>query len=401
MMDIDERKQAEEALQEADRHKDKFLATLAHELRNPLAPIRNAAQILRMKEIDDPEARAARDMMDRQVRQMARLIEDLLDIGRIRQDKLRIRKEPVELAQVVEAAVEASRPWIQEAGHTLTIDLPPGPIHLHADPARLAQVLSNLLENAAKYTSKGGHIRLAAEPPGSEAVVSVRDNGIGIPAEYLPRVFEMFSQVGSPPEGSEGGLGIGLSLVRRLVELHGGRIEAHSEGAGRGSEFIVRLPAVGAPAIEKRLPAKEHRPAAQVSNCRVLVVDDNKDAAESLAAMLRIMGNQVRVAHDGYQALEAAAVFQPEAILLDIGLPGLNGYEAARGLRELPGGTDTLLIAVTGWGQAEDAERSRAAGFDQHLVKPVDPDVVVELLATFQRSGRLHRDDGWLARAAQ
>jgi PAS domain S-box-containing protein len=379
--DFTERKQAEEALKEANRRKDDFLATLAHELRNPLAPIRNAAQVLRMKDLADPQLRNARDIIDRQVRQMARLIDDLLDIARITKGKLQLRKERIALAAVIQSAVEASRPLIDAQAHDLTVTLPPAPVHLEADPTRLAQVFSNLLNNAAKYTAKGGRIWLTAERQGSEVAVCVRDTGIGIAAEHLPRLFEMFSQVAPALERSHGGLGIGLALVRGLVGLHGGRVDARSAGPGRGSEFTVRLPV-----LDTARPAGPEAGADGATSCagprrRILVADDLRDSVDSLAMMLRLAGHDIETAHDGLEAVHAAATFRPDVVLLDIGMPKMNGYEAARHIRQQPWGQGMLLVALTGWGQEEDKRRTSEAGFDHHLTKPVEPGALEKLLA--------------------
>jgi signal transduction histidine kinase/ActR/RegA family two-component response regulator len=368
-------------LREADRRKDEFLATLAHELRNPLAPLRNVVELLQRSGGDPTIAEQARSVMGRQLDQMVRLVDDLLDVSRISQGKVQLRKERVELQAVVRSALEAAGPFLQAQGHEWTVTLPPDPIGLEGDAARLAQVLANLLNNAAKYTERGGHIRLTAERRGNEAVVSVRDTGIGIAAEHLPHLFRMFSQVAPALERSQGGLGIGLSLVRGLVELHGGRVEARSGGPGRGSEFVVRLPVVDAP-----LPHGPQQPAEGPREDggrkrRILVVDDNRDAADSLALMLQMMGHETRTAYDGVAAVEAAAKFRPEVVVLDIGLPKRNGYEAARQIRRQGWGEALVLIALTGWGQEEDKRRALEAGFDHHLTKPVDAADLERLLA--------------------
>jgi PAS domain S-box-containing protein len=373
--------QAEQALRDANRRKDEFLATLAHELRNPLAPIRNAAQVLRMKDLADPHLRSARDMIDRQVQQMVRLIDDLLDISRITRGKLQLRTERVELAAVVHSAVEASRPPLDAQAHDLTTTLPPDPVYLEADPIRLAQVISNLLNNAAKYTEKGGHIWLTADRQGSEAVVSVRDTGIGIAAEHLPCLFEMFSQVESALERSQGGLGIGLALVRGLVELHEGSVEARSAGLGKGSEFTVRLPVVEAPVQAGPEASADGDKSGPGPKCRILVADDLRDTVDSLALMLRLAGHDIQTAYDGLEGVQAAATFRPEVVLLDIGMPKMNGYEAAHYIRQQPWGKNMVLVALTGWGQEEDKQRALAAGFDHHLTKPVDPIALEKLLA--------------------
>ncbi len=379
--EIAERRRAEEALRDADRRKNEFLATLAHELRNPLAPLRNAVELLRRAESRADLTEQAHGMMDRQLGVMVRLIDDLLDVSRITRGKLQLRKERVELAAVVRGAVEAAHPSVEAQAHELTVTLPPQPIHLDADAVRLAQVFSNLLTNAAKYTERGGRIWLTAERQGGEVVVSVRDTGIGIAAEHLPQLFQSFSQVSSALERSQGGLGIGLSLVRGLVDLQGGRVEARSDGPGRGSEFLVRLPVVEAPAEASTEPGGDGEKARRGRRCRVLVVDDNRDAADSLAMMLGLLGHDIQTAYDGPEAIQAAATFRPEVVLLDIGLPGRNGYEVARHIRGQPWGKSMVLVAITGWGQEEDKLRAAEAGFDDHLVKPVDLAALEKMLA--------------------
>lgn len=379
MTDIHDRKTAEAALKNADRRKDEFLATLAHELRNPLAPIRNAVEVLRIKGLDVPELKWARDVIDRQMQQMTRLIDDLMDVSRISQGKIELRRESVDAATVIQSAIETSRPLIEQCGHELTVDLPPEPVYLDADVTRLAQVFSNLLNNSAKYTERGGAIRLTLERQGNEVVVSVKDTGIGIPRDKLETVFELFSQVQGSLERSQGGLGIGLSLVKRLVEMHDGSIEARSEGPGMGSEFIVRLPMI-AEQQHKAARGGGDDQEGWASSLRILIVDDNRDAADSLGMMLRLMGSEVRTAYDGEQAVQDAGEFRPEVVLLDIGLPRLNGYEACRRIREQAWGKSMVLIAVTGWGQEEDKRKTKEAGFDQHLVKPVDPGGLIKLL---------------------
>ena len=370
-------------LREADRRKDEFLATLAHELRNPLAPVRNAVQVLRLKGTHEPEVRWCRDVIERQVDYLTRLIDDLLDIARITRNKLELRMQRVELAEVLQGAIESSRPLIDQCGHTLTVTIPPEPIHLQADLVRLAQVFLNLLNNAAKYTERGGRIELIAERERDGVAVRIKDNGVGIPPDKLPHLFEIFFQVDGGPERSQGGLGIGLSLVRRLVELHGGTVEVGSGGVGKGSEFIVRLPVLETDAEQPRQPA----PPGQTRTGRgrrVLVVDDNRDAADSLAMVLRLHGDQVDVAYDGVVGLAAAERLRPDVILLDIGLPGLSGDEACRRLRSAPWGQDVLLIALTGWGQDDDRRDTMAAGFDAHVVKPANPDDLLELFETLR-----------------
>jgi signal transduction histidine kinase len=368
-----------ETLREMDHRKDEFLATLAHELRNPLAPVRNAVQVLHMKGPATPELQWAREVIDRQIQQMTRLIDDLMDVSRIRQGKTKLRREHIELAKVVLGAVETSRPHIDEHGHELTLTMPPDAVIVDADQVRLTQVFMNLLTNAAKYSEKGSHIELDVERQGSDVVVTVKDAGIGIPATKLQTIFEMFSQVEGALSRSQGGLGIGLCLVKQLVELHGGRIEAKSEGLGKGSQFVVRLPIV----VERtsRKTSDDDGNAKPTSDLRILVVDDNRDIASSLAILLKMMGNNVRTAHDGEEAVRAAGEFDPHVVLLDIGLPKMNGYEAARIIREEPWGKNMILIAVTGWGQDEDKRKSEEAGFDRHMVKPVDPQALMKLLA--------------------
>ena len=371
---------AEGLLREADRRKDEFMATLAHELRNPLAPLRNALELLRLANDDKTLIDQARGIMARQLDQMVRLIDDLLDMSRISQGKVQVRKEPVELAAVLQSAVETVRPLLEAQSHGFSVTLPPQTIHLNADPARLTQVIANLLNNAAKFTEKGGHIWVTAERQGNEAVVSVRDTGIGIDAEHLPHLFEMFSQAAPALERSQGGLGIGLSLVRGLVELHGGHVEAHSGGLGKGSEFIVRLPVMDVPPERKLQEPATDLAVADVRKWRLLVVDDNRDAADSLAMMLRMMGHETRTAYDGAEAIEAAAAFRPEVVLLDIGLPRMNGYDVAHRMR-LRWGDGLALVALTGWGQEEDKRRALEAGFDHHLTKPVEATALEKLLA--------------------
>jgi signal transduction histidine kinase/CheY-like chemotaxis protein len=378
--DLLERLRNEFALRDADRRKDEFLATLAHELRNPLAPVCNALELLRRRDSDPGVRQYARNVMDRQLGQLVRLIDDLLDRSRITMGKLQLRKQRIELSAVVESAVEAARPLVEARGHELTVSLPREPIVLEGDPTRLSQVVSNLLNNAAKYTDRGGHVWLRAERENGEAILSVRDSGVGIEAGHLPGIFDMFSQISPALERSQGGLGIGLSLVRGLVELHGGTVEARSAGQGRGSEFVVRLPA--RPREDALAEAKERTArTASSRSCRILVVDDNQDAAESLAIMLRLMGHSVDTAHDGLEAVQAAAATRPDLLLLDIGLPRMNGYEAARHIRDQPWGARLSLVALTGWGQDVDPRRSLEAGFDQHLTKPVDPATLERVVA--------------------
>ena len=372
-----------EQLAEMDRRKDEFLATLAHELRNPLAPIRNALHILRLSGGSGPAAERVHEMMERQVCHMVRLVDDLLEVSRISRGKIELRRERIDLAAAVHSAVETSRPLIEAAHHQLAIALPPEPLALQADPVRLAQVIANLLNNAAKYTEEGGQIWLAARRDGDEAVVSVRDTGLGIPDDMLPRVFEMFAQVDRTLKRSQGGLGIGLTLARTLVEMHGGRIEVRSEGAGKGSEFTVHLPLPleDGPAAEG-LARGSGAPFGGLCPHRVLVVDDNRDGADSLGLLLRFLGADVHVVYDGPAALAAIRTYRPAVVLLDIGMPGMDGHEVARLVRQEAELRGVVLVALTGWGQEEDRRRSRAAGFDHHLVKPVDAGALQALLAT-------------------
>ena len=384
--DVTDRKRAEEALKNADRRKDEFLATLAHELRNPLAPLRTGLQVLNISR-DAAVAADTRKMMDRQLSHMVRLIDDLLDVSRITSDKLTLRKERVLLRAVAETAVEASRPVIEASGHALKLALPDEPVWLDADPTRLAQVVSNLLTNAAKYTPEGGCIELAAVREGGEVIVRVTDTGLGIPPGMLAEVFEMFTQVNRTLDRSQGGLGIGLALVKRLVELHGGTITAASPGLGEGSTFTVRLPLVEADARETEPRSTPEATSAQspMSGRRVLVVDDNVDGAESLAKMLQICGHETRTAHSGPEALDAARPFNPEVVFLDIGLPGMNGYEVAKRLRAEPSLSGAVLVALTGWGSEDNKRQSREAGFDFHLTKPVEVTAIESILARVVR----------------
>jgi PAS domain S-box-containing protein len=404
-VDITARKQAEEALREANQRKDDFLATLAHELRNPLAPIRNSLAILRVSGGTDPTAQRVQEMMQRQVNHMVRLVDDLLEVSRITRGNVELRREWVDLAAIINGAVETSKPLIERAGHRLTLYLPAQPVMLDADPVRLAQVFANLLNNAAKYTPvtpAAGHIWLSAWQEGQEAVVSVRDTGLGIEPQMLQRVFDMFTQA----VPGQGGLGIGLSLARSLVHLHGGSVEARSEGLGKGSEFIVRLPlgrppesaaapapaapaapvpapvAAAAAAAPPQAAATSQPPPPATELRRVLVVDDNRDAAESLAMLLRIIGAEADVVYDGTSALARLPVYRPHVVVLDLGMPGLDGYEVARRIRALPEHSTTTLIALSGWGKEEDRRRSGAAGFDHHLIKPADIGTLQSLLGT-------------------
>ncbi len=391
IQDITERRALQDRIQElvaADRMKNELLALLAHELRNPLAPLRNAVQLLEMPEIDRSTLDQARDMMSRQIRNMSRLVEDLLDVSRITQGKTRLRREPVDLVALLRRTVDLVRHHLAARGQELTLSLPDEPILLEGDPTRLEQIFGNLLDNASKFTLQGGHIRLSAEiaskpqgDPEQQVVIRVRDDGIGIAPEMLPRIFDLFVQAQSSLDRSQGGLGIGLTLVRTLVELHGGMIEVHSDGLGRGSEIVVRLPfepQTQSAAVEALGAARSED---GNSPRRILVVDDNVDTAQSMALLLRLKGHQVEVAHDGPAALEAARSFEPEVVLLDIGLPGLDGYEVAKRLREEARLAKALLVALTGYGQEEDRRRARYAGFDHHFTKPVDPTVLYKLIS--------------------
>ena len=377
--DVTERQQAEQALRNADRRKDEFLAVLAHELRNPLSPIRTGLEI--MKHTTDPaHLREVRDTMERQVTQMTRLIDDLLDVSRITLGRMELRKQVVELEEIVQNACEASQPFIDSEQHTLHVKLPDEPAHLHGDPARLAQVLANLLNNAAKYTPSGGQIWLTAEREEGKVVIAVRDNGLGIPAEMLHTIFEMFSQIDRSLETGYKGLGIGLTLVKSLVEMHGGSIKVASEGRGRGSEFTVTLPTCPSP-TDKPIPPEQLKEKSTTHVARkILVVDDNKDAARGLARLLQLTGNEVSVAYDGEHAIEAVMADRPAVVLMDIGMPKLNGYDAAVRIRSQPGGKEIVLVALTGWGQQEDRRRAKEAGFDYHLVKPVEPNELSQLI---------------------
>ena len=367
-------REAEERLQDASQRKDEFLAMLSHELRNPLAPIRNAVEVIRRLAPPDPKLTMARDVVDRQVTLLARLVEELLDVSRISQGKIALKKEPVELSRIISHSVETARPLIDARAQTLSVSVPPAPVWLSADFARLSQVVANLLNNAAKYTGEGGRIELTADAGEGEATISVRDNGTGIETTLLPKVFDLFVQGDRALDRGQGGLGIGLTLVKRLVELHDGTVAVASEGPNRGSTFTVRLPCISA--VEPQRPAPAVIPfkaSSEVYGRRVLVVDDNVDAAESTAAFLRLEGHEVKAVHDGLQALASLKVFDPHVVVLDIGLPGLDGYAVARQLRERGDTSHVLLIALTGYGQKEDRVRAAAAGFDYHYVKPADP----------------------------
>jgi len=382
--DITERKRYEKSLQEADRRKNEFLAMLAHELRNPLAPILNALQIIRLTSShgshrpEDEAVQSASAMMERQVSQMVRLVDDLLDVSRISRGKIELRRTRIELASAVFHAIEVVRPLCTRLDITLTVAMPTEPTHVFADPTRWAQVLGNLLNNACKFTDKGGQIWLSVEREGHEAVIRVRDNGIGITAEQCPRIFEMFTQLDSSLERSVSGLGIGLSLVKTLVEMHEGTVEVESAGLGHGTQFTVRLQI-----FEDVLPPPPMLPVSQtttLASCRILIVDDNRDAARSLALLFELAGNETHTAHDGQEAVDAAARLRPDVILLDIGLPKLNGLEACREIRQHPWSKSIVIVGLTGWGQDDDRQKSREAGFDAHLIKPADFGEITRLL---------------------
>jgi PAS domain S-box-containing protein len=378
-LDETEQRRTEAALREADRRKDEFVATLAHELRNPLAPIRQASALARLPGATGAQIAWAHEVIERQVRHMSLLLDDLLDISRIGRGRLELRVETIELGSVVAAAVESASPLIEARRHTLTLELPGRPVRLQADALRLAQVLSNLLTNAAKYSEPGGWIRLSADEQDGHVRLRVADGGVGLRAEAIPKLFEMFSQVKSAIDRTEGGLGIGLALSKGLVDLHGGTLTAFSQGIGHGSEFTVRIP-IGPARSPSAAAEPRAEPPPLPAGRRVLVADDNRDAAASLAMLLEIAGHEVQIAHDGAQAFELAASFRPDLALLDIGMPKLNGYELAERIRQQPWGAAMRLIAVTGWGQDEDKRRGAAAGFDDHLTKPIDPAILPTLL---------------------
>jgi PAS domain S-box-containing protein len=386
--DVTDRRRLEEELRRradelaaADQRKDEFLAMLAHELRNPLAPILTSLELIRQEFPAQADLGEPLEIAERQVKHMSRLLDDLLDVSRFTQGKVQLRCERVDFSSIVSHAVETATPLIEAKGHRLTVRLPAEPVYLQGDPTRLAQIVANLLNNAAKYTEPGGMIALTAQRDGAELMLRVADTGIGLSAEMVPRVFDLFTQADLSLDRTQGGLGIGLTLVRNLVELHGGNVGVRSEGLGRGSEFTVRLPAQDrAPAISPEVPPPAQQPADEI--LRVLVVDDHRDSAVSLARLLKSWGHHARAAHDGETAIEAASADRYDVILLDIGLPGMNGYEVAARIREMPGGDDVVLVALTGYGQEQDVSRSEAAGFDRHVVKPVTPDTLRALLAT-------------------
>ena len=375
-LDMTERKQVESVLREADRRKDEFLATLSHELRNPLGPIRNALELLRRAGSDPSLSERALAIMERQVRQLVRLTDDLLDVSRITRNRIELRRDRIDLRAAIRSAVETIEPLSEAAAHTLTLDLPDEPLWVDADFTRVAQAFANLLNNAVKYTDRGGRIAVAAVIDAGQVVVTLADNGIGIEPALLPGIFDMFVQVDQGSSRARSGLGIGLALARRLIELHDGRIDARSEGAGTGTTFTVRLPIVAAASEAPPLPGT----ARAASRCRVLVAEDIPDAAEMMRLMIECMGHEVRVAADGVQALEIARAFAPQIALLDIGMPRMDGYEAARQIRTVLGPA-VILVALTGWGQEQDQQRAYAAGFDHHVTKPAEPEVLEALIA--------------------
>jgi len=374
-----------QAARDADRRKDEFLATLAHELRNPLAPIRNAVEILRLTEADPAAATSARQLLERQLKQLVRLIDDLFDVSRITQGRLELRKEKLDLSVALKMAVETSRPLIESRQHTLHVSAAPDAFFVDADATRIAQVFANLLNNSAKYSPPGSSITARVTREGHNAVVTITDNGVGIPQAMLSRVFEMFERVDRDTEVTPDGLGIGLTLVRRLVELHGGTVTAQSEGLNCGSTFIVKLPLWQAASLPQEVHAMPTETQEGTARRKILVVDDNRDSAMSLSLLLELDGHDVRRAYDGIEALEIADAFRPEVTLLDIGMPRLDGYGAARELRQRDWAKESLLVALTGWGQAEDKRMAREAGFDHHMVKPVDPDALRRLLVEPRR----------------
>ena len=377
-VDLTDRKRAENALREADRRKDEFLATLSHELRNPLAPIRTAVEVMRLTRDNPGLAEQARTTLERQLQHLVRITDDLLDVSRITQNKIELRPRRIDLRSVVHGAIEATRPLIDARAQSVAVDLPDHPLWADADPTRVGQAVANILNNAVKYSGLGGRISIRAGEAGSAAEIAVTDTGIGIPPEMLPRIFDMFTQLLPYRDRTFGGLGVGLSLARRFVELHGGTIEANSAGPDRGSTFIVRLPTAAAPAREEAAHAEGRaRPAKER---RVLIAEDNPDAAEMMEVMLQIKGYEVRVANDGTVAVDLAAKFRPHIAFLDIGMPLMDGYEAARRIRDALG-HEVVLVALTGWGQDEDKRRSRDAGFDHHLTKPPEPELIERLIA--------------------
>jgi len=388
LIEVAERSRAERALKDADQKKDEFLALLAHELRNPLAPLLNAVELMRLQP-RDPQLGWARDVIERQVNYLTRLVDDLLDVSRITRGQITLDRQPLELAVLIERAIEMAQPLMQQRDQQITVEIPDRTLRVNGDQVRLVQAFGNVLGNAVKYADPGGHIEVSAHRRGGAAVVQVRDDGIGIPADQMGRIFELFTRVEHGPDRPQSGLGIGLALVRRLVEMHGGTVTAHSEGAGAGSEFVIRLPLLR----ESALPEKEPRPAEPMAAApavprRILIADDNVDALDSTARLLQHGGHEVFSATDGSLALQAAERHLPEIVLLDIGMPVLDGYEVARRIRAAPWGRGLTLVAITGWGQESDRRRSQEAGFDSHLVKPVDPGALAALLARLPQARR-------------
>ena len=378
--DISLQKRAQRELEEADTRKNEFLALLAHELRNPLGPIRHAVKILRARSPSPEELSWATNIIDRQTEHMTRLVDDLLDVARITRGTIELRRERIDVAEVLKSAVEASGALIERSRHQLRVTPPVEPLYVEGDPTRLTQIVSNLLDNAAKYTDPGGRLWLSADREGDEAVIRMKDSGIGIAPDVLPCIFDMFTQAGLPVERAQGGLGVGLALVDRLVKLHGGSVSAYSAGLGKGSQFTIRLPAVQA----HRQTAPEVRPATPSvleKHCRILVVDDNQDSADSLATLLHMLGHEVKTANDGESALAAADQFRPDVAILDIGLPKVNGYDLAKQIREQAWGRDVVLVALTGWGQEQHRRRSAESGFNHHLTKPVEFEVLQQIVA--------------------
>lgn len=381
--DITERKAIELALRDADRRKDEFIATLAHELRNPLAPISNLLAVMKGSETDAELVRSSLETIERQLAKMVRLVDDLLDVSRISRNSIELKLEPIELSSAFRDVLVVCSPMIEQHGHSFDLKLPDEPVYLNADPARISQILCNLINNACKFTPNKGSIHLKAERRNGDVEIKVRDSGVGIPRDQLDRIFDMFAQVGGPMKDARGGLGIGLALAKQLIEMHGGSITGYSEGEGTGTEFVVRLPAM------QQLPVRRPRAESQTdlpAGRRILVVDDNFDSAESMATLLSMSGNECEMAHDGTIAIQIAETFKPDVILLDIGLPGINGFEVCRTIREKPWGPGIHIIAMTGWGQPEDLQRSKEAGFDDHLVKPIDLSKLSVLIGAVPRS---------------
>ncbi|MDA0832339.1 MAG: PAS domain S-box protein [Planctomycetota bacterium] len=393
LRDITDRKEIEEKnyqlmhqLKESDRCKNDFLAILAHELRNPLSPIRNAVKVLRLVGPDEPELNWCRDVIDRQTDHLTRIIDDLLDVSRITRNEMELHKERVELQSIVNMVIESCRYLIEEYEHNLTVSLPPEPIWIFADVVRISQVFVNLITNAAKYTERRGRISITVKQDGGDVMVSVKDSGIGVAAENLPKLFNMFYQADGKWERSDGGgLGIGLSLVHRLVRMHAGSVTAQSEGISKGSEFVVRLPFVAGSKMRTTEPTGKDK-VLPISSCRILIVDDNKDVASSMAMLLKIIGNETQMAYDGIEAVEVAGTFRPDLVLLDIGLPKLNGYDACRRIRDKPWGKDMVIVALTGLGQDDDRQMSKEAGFNHHLVKPGHLNALMGLIAELKSS---------------